>query len=711
MNDDASKCQVGNQSLKKTSSPHAMRIIIPLFRNSHLLQPLSDGLLACISEIRDANGIIMFINDSPEDQELSKAIVNSAGRLGDKGLAVEIEQNERNVGFIKSTNKGLASAMVFKQDALLLNSDVILKSGCIDELRSVANLDPMIGFVSPRSNNATICSLPHLVEEKNLEEDTSYQHRIISQWMPRFTYAPTAVGFCLYVKYAILCEFGLLDEVYGVGYNEENDLIMRANRAGYRAAIANKAYAYHFGSASFGIKEMRSRGRKNERILNKRYPEYLPSVKRYLESASYLSENLFSAFVPDENGKFALGVDFSHLGPYFNGTFEMGINILKQLALRKGPFTLSVISSPEAAEFHKLDKIAGVEIVPPDAKTAFAILLRMGQPHTGEDVRRMALMGALNVYFMLDTITWDCAYLQNGEEVETIWRFVLKHSDGILFNSRFTMNQFCLRFPVPATMPRLVALHSTHPLDYVSPDDNKPSGQTHILVVGNHYRHKFVLETIDALTVAFPGEHILALGLDRHSSPMVRAARSGELSSETVEGWYRNALCVVFPSHYEGFGIPVIKGTAYNKRTYFRKGPLAEELMERSATPWLLSVYETTQELVERLKEELPKIRSGKFPENLEPLFTRCMTWSDSAREIEAFLLAILASRNSNAAERIQSLPSLMVQVRWSLFPLAFRQFIRVYVLPIRGIGPLLRKLVRIVRRFQRIYRKSSSTV
>lgn len=712
MNNDASKCLMDSQNLLQTHLSRGIRIIIPLFRNSHLLEPLSDGLLSCVSEIKDSNGIIMLVNDSPDDEALSKAIPIVVERLNDKGLLVEVEQNERNLGFIKSANKGLAAAVFFKQNALLLNSDVILKPGCINELKSVATIDPMIGFVSPRSNNATICSLPHPVDGKYHSEDTFTQHQIISKWTPRFYYAPSAVGFCLYIKHTILCEFGLFDEIYGVGYNEENDLIMRANRAGYRAAIANRAYAYHFGSVSFGLREKIERDNTNERILNKRYPEYLPSVKRYMSSADYLGEGLFSTFVPDENGKLDLGIDLSHLGSFFNGTFEMAINILKQLSQRDGPFSVYAICSPDAAMFHKIDEIQGLRILPTDTKKTFAILLRMGQPHTWEDVHRMSVLGALNIYFMLDTITWDCGYLFNSEEqIDKIWRFVLKHSDGILFNSRFTMNQFCLRFSVPETMPKLVALHSTSPMDYVGPESNESAGQKHILVVGNHYRHKFVLETIDALTAAFPREHIVALGLERHSSPMVTGARSGELTPDVIDQWYKDALCIVFPSHYEGFGIPVIKGSAYNKRTYFREGPLSEELMEHSAMPWLLSPYETTQELVERLRDEIPKIRSGKFLEDRVPLFDRCLTWMDSATAIEAFLVTILESRKSNTVERIQSLPNVMERIQWLNFHLSLKQIIRAYVLPIRFIGPLLRKVVRILRRIQRLNWKSVPTV
>ena len=450
--------------------PQGLKIIIPLFKNPHLLTSLSEGLLACAAEIREANGTIMLINDSPDDLSLSIAIQTTAEILFNHNLIVEIKKNERNLGFIKSANKGLMSAVEGFCNALLLNSDAVLKNGCIREMLNVANIDHMIGFVSPRSNNATICSLPHLTDGQDHSEDTYKKFKAISQWLPRFTYTPTAVGFCLFIKYKILCEFGFLDEIYDLGYNEENDLIMRANRAGYRCVIANRAYAFHYGSGSFGLEKMDFLHRKNESILNMRYPEYLPGIKSYMESSSFLTEELFSSFVPDIDGKISLGIDFSHLGSFFNGTFEMGVNILKKLAYKNNPFSIYLIASHEAAKFHKIDEIEGVKVVPPDTNMKFAIMLRMGQPQKWEEVHRMTKLGALNVYFMLDTILWDCAYLSVGTEIDSVWRFALEYSDGIIFNSRFTMHQFELRIPIPKTISKLVSLHSTHPYDYIQPE-------------------------------------------------------------------------------------------------------------------------------------------------------------------------------------------------------------------------------------------------
>ena len=118
-------------------------------------------------------------------------------------------------------------------------------------------------------------------------------------------------------------EFGLLDESYGHGYSEENDLMMRANRCGYRAAVANRAWVYHIGEASFSNSQFPKnfQENKNSALLNQRYPEYKPSIEKYFNGAQFEAELLLAGMLPDRDGKLDLVFDFSSLGLYHNGTF------------------------------------------------------------------------------------------------------------------------------------------------------------------------------------------------------------------------------------------------------------------------------------------------------------------------------------------------------------------------------------------------------
>ena len=162
-------------------------------------------------------GSVIDCHQSSDDAPLLKVLGRELPTL-EAAVPVELHYNDTNIGFIGSVNFGFAKAIAENRDALILNSDVIVFPGAFSEMRQVAYCDHMIGFVSPRSNNATICSLPN---------DDSYRHRsveasrasfeIIARYLPRYRYVPTAVGFCLYIKWVILDEFGVFDPIYGKG--------------------------------------------------------------------------------------------------------------------------------------------------------------------------------------------------------------------------------------------------------------------------------------------------------------------------------------------------------------------------------------------------------------------------------------------------------------------------------------------------------------
>src|SRR4029077_7349290 len=155
--------------------------------------------------------------------------------------------------------------------------------------------------------------------------------------------------------FQILDEFGLFDEAYGRGYNEENDLVMRANRCGYQAALANRAFVYHMGEASFSNTDTPKEEleKRNSKLLQERYPEYTKSIAKYFKGLHYQAESMLTALLRDSEGRRDLVFDFSSMGTYHNGTFAAAKCIL-QAAVDEWQkhFHIYVMVSEEAARFH-----------------------------------------------------------------------------------------------------------------------------------------------------------------------------------------------------------------------------------------------------------------------------------------------------------------------------------------------------------------------
>ena len=617
-------------------------IVVPLYRRADLVAPLLAALTAMAAEIAAMGGRVILINDSPDDRALAAALNAEAAKAAGAvttgvgagvgfragfavgpgaALPVDIWANERNLGFVGTANRGLDAARAQGHDALLLNSDALPTPGAFAEMRRVAYGDAMIGFVSPRSNNATLCSLPPQAEYHHQSPAAAEAaFRRLARHLPLVRYAPTAVGFCLYIKAAVLTEFGLFSLDYGRGYNEENDYICRANRCGYRAALANHAFVYHEGEASFAATGGKAAEEaRNAARLDAAYPEYRPAVAAYDAEPETEAEALLTALLPDADGRLDLAFDFSSIGPHFNGTFEAAKALLATFAQRwHRHYTIFALCRPEAARFHGLDRLDHIYVLAPDTAQRFAVVLRVGQPFEPAVVVRMARWGAFTLWFMLDTIAWDCQYLaQQHGDLTGLWRTVFDHADAVLFNSTFTQGQFEARFPPRDDLIRLASPHSYRLADYRPEGEGAAAlAERHVLVIGNHFHHKYLRPTVDALARAMPDRTLYALGLDSHQARRVICQQAGDLSEATMDRLFAGAACVVFPSHYEGFGFPTLKALAYGKPVLLRDTMLAHEIRDRlgPAMAANLHLYRSTEALAARLASGLP-VWQGDPPE------------------------------------------------------------------------------------------------
>ncbi len=591
---------------ERYNSPRPIDIVVPCYRNAPLVTGLFRSIGQSQAELTALRARVIAINDSPDDGELCAAL--DAGQAELEGVPVEVLTNQRNLGFVRSVNAGLRVPVADRHDVLLLNTDTVLSQGAVREMAEVAYLDPMIGFVSPRSNNATLCSLPHQAPDLQVSVDEAYaSFRILAQYLPRYRYVPVGVGFCLFIKAEVITEFGVFDETYGYGYNEENDLMMRANRCGYRAALANWAFVYHAGGASFKLSEHSAEEQesRNASILSARYPEYWPSVQRYFRSAEYEAEGMLTALLPYSDGRLDLVFDFSRVGTYYCGTFEVAKRLLVHASEQwRDRFQLHVLATEQVKVFHELDKIPGLLFVAPETTKTFAVAICPSQPFERSTLSRMSTMGVLNFYVMLDTIAYDCLHL-NTDELSGLWSFVMQHANGVVYISDFVRQQFNRRFERRPGLKEVVAYPSMATDDYRRTVGPCEPG-SHLLVIGNKFEHKRVRPTVEALARALPLEKIVVIGIEGEFGRNVVCYPSGNLSDLEIDGLYANARVLIYPSLYEGFGIPVVKALSFKKPVLARRLPVMTELKERIPEGENLVLYSSTEDLIHALRKGPP---------------------------------------------------------------------------------------------------------
>ncbi len=190
-------------------------------------------------------------------------------------------RNDVNLGFTGTANRGMGLS---RADVILLNSDTIVTAGWLDAMMHCAATDARIGTITPFSNNAEICSFPEFCVANAWPADGDANRVAVAMAaaaVPSYPDLPTGVGFCMFVRRALLDAIGAFDPVFGLGYGEENDFCLRAAAAGWRNVLADNAFVVHRGGRSFeGQKAWL--GPRNMALLLERHPHYLDMVHAYI---------------------------------------------------------------------------------------------------------------------------------------------------------------------------------------------------------------------------------------------------------------------------------------------------------------------------------------------------------------------------------------------------------------------------------------------
>jgi GT2 family glycosyltransferase/glycosyltransferase involved in cell wall biosynthesis len=249
-------------------------VIIPVYRGLEETQRCLNSVLAFPQQTPRE---VVVIDDCSPEPELSTWLRDLAATG-----AITLLINPVNTGFVNAVNRGMV--LHPDRDVVLLNSDTEVYGDWLDRLRRHAAGDPMIGTVTPFSNNATICSYPRFMQDNPLpggwplaKLDALFAEVNAGQAVD----IPTAVGFCMYMTRRCLEQVGYFDAtLFARGYGEENDFSMRALDMGFRHLHAADVFVYHRGGVSFGVAGP-DLCAEAQRVLEQRHPQYFPLVGDY----------------------------------------------------------------------------------------------------------------------------------------------------------------------------------------------------------------------------------------------------------------------------------------------------------------------------------------------------------------------------------------------------------------------------------------------
>ena len=251
-------------------------IIIPVYKSPEWVKLCVYSLFknTKISEI----GTVFLINDC-DDSLTSNCLEN----LKNKYSKIKVLKNKKNMGFVKTTNRGMKEAMLGDSDyVLLLNTDCILSKNAISKMIDACEKNKKVGLICPISSNAANLTL-------EMFEGFSFMdmNRLLEKKFSGMVFdACTVVGNCLMITRKCIEKTGYLDEAYGMGYGEETDYQFKAMKNGFEAKVIIDTYVFHKSEASFGSsKEKQERQAKNAKLFFDRWGnEYNELMKKYKEN-------------------------------------------------------------------------------------------------------------------------------------------------------------------------------------------------------------------------------------------------------------------------------------------------------------------------------------------------------------------------------------------------------------------------------------------
>jgi len=411
-------------------APPEVSIVVPAYG-------AAEELLQCLRSLikhAPANCTVTVVDDATPDDSVRVACESVLAGFPQ----LSYHRIEENRGFVGACNFAFEHLRKPGADLLLLNSDTEVTEGFLEEMQGVLYLHDRHGVVTPRSNNATIFSVPWS-NRHMLPAAESYElWKRIRELLPRYQVMPTAVGFCMLVKAEVLERFGLFDEIYSPGYNEENDFVCRINRGGYSAIAANRAYVFHSERSSFGTRR-RSLEIINSQTLADRYPEYDRKNAAYYEFLVDPVEIFAHLYAPHRH---RILFDLFDWPAERSESSVFALGLFREVSRLAGN-DIELFAGVRESQTFFTNELAGQQVYTddPKARMSFDLVFRPSQIFGWEEFSRMSRMAPRVSYLSLGLMGVRSDFL-NSPARQILFLKVAELSDCVFAVSEFANADF-----------------------------------------------------------------------------------------------------------------------------------------------------------------------------------------------------------------------------------------------------------------------------
>ena len=277
----ADKSAEARPSVRRSSvRAQKVGVVVPVYNGIEHLETLIPSLF----KNTDSAHKFIFVDDC-SDEETADFLADAVRGRKDCVLI----RNERNLGFVKSINRGAAKALEYCSNFVMLNSDTEVPSGWLGRIMKPIFEDETISSVTPLSNRCNIFSFPFF---ENRERNDVFLNEfgleginqaIQNSSVDRYIDIPTGHGFCMAISGKVWEKIGGLNEaLFGRGFGEENEWSLRAELNGFRNVLFPGLYVAHHEKGSFTSEEKKANCAAAHDVISVMFPSYATRVQNFI---------------------------------------------------------------------------------------------------------------------------------------------------------------------------------------------------------------------------------------------------------------------------------------------------------------------------------------------------------------------------------------------------------------------------------------------
>jgi hypothetical protein len=461
--------------------------------------------------------------------------------------------------------------------------------------------------------------------------DSKNQINAARKYLPDYSITIHTNAGCVLIKRAVINTLGFLDEAYSSLQYALMDFYCRVNKFGFSSIISHHALF----SYKERVEELECNADKE--LFASRYMYWAQKEQRYALHGTHPCVEFLNLIDSEHYPKKRILFDCVIMPPWDCGTSEFQISVFDSFSrLYKDKYDIFLLTNREADEYHKLSE-KYENIYYPDTIS--------GTFHLGFAPNQLMLFGPqlfMNkrclkiIQTMLDVVMVridEHMLIDLNSDAE----LGIKASDGIVFISNNTKHDFLACFSNESSVKgkKTKVIYPATGLGAPVKDGYKLPFEEYFLIVGNNFKHKAITETIEAVSSSKLNFIVIGNKNKDISYPNIYSYEGGQLDDDFLSFLYTNCRAVIFPSLYEGFGLPIVISLKKNKRVVVYDNALNRELFEHFTQ---FKDYFLFFDKFEQIADIIEDIDFSSALSSIE----YDDTWERVAGELESFFAQIL---------------------------------------------------------------------